>query len=202
MVLVVHELSGIVLWSDVVTLPRSATSECWNGSRLSKPFEWSLAVDSQCLWFVSDIPAAPSERQLHRSNEFVEGLWEADVAELFVLTSNGTYQEFNVSVDGAWWAMPFSSYRVRASEAAVPHNVAVTIQRSSQSWTAIMAIPLVSLAVEWNRSVAFHICGIVYRHGVPTYLTSKVNGGFPPDFHDSRCFQQAEWTALQTGRRL
>lgn len=197
MSLIVRELREVRSWQDVVALPRSSASECWNGDCLARPFQWSLTIDSQRLWFVSEIPAAPSEKKLHGSGEFVEGLWESNVAELFVMASDGKYQEFNVSEDGAWWAMTFLSHRVRSPSPKVPKGVTITTERSTQSWTAIMAIPLASLEVEWNQNVALHVCGILYRQGVPTYLTSKAQSGFPPDFHDSRCFQSVSWPPRQ-----
>ncbi len=55
-----------------------------------------------------------ADRASFPAEGFVEGLWEHDVAEFFLLDRRrGTYQEYNLSPGGAWWAAAFSAPRVR-----------------------------------------------------------------------------------------
>jgi predicted amidohydrolase len=51
-----------------------------------------------------------------RPGLFMPGLWEHDVAELFIAHPGGRYFEFNLSPNAAWWSCEFKAPRVREEE--------------------------------------------------------------------------------------
>lgn len=48
--------------------------------------------------------------------KFIEGLWEDDVLEAFISTTNNQYLEINLSPNGNWWACYFDDYRKRSNQ--------------------------------------------------------------------------------------
>ena len=74
--------------------------------------ELSAQKQSLCLeveWFCLLSPPLAAE------GAFYEGLWAAEVAELFIQVEDGHYLEFNLAPNGAWWACEFSASRVRTN---------------------------------------------------------------------------------------
>lgn len=183
-----HVFSRGISAHDVQGLPKQEMSRDWFGNALEQPFRWSLARDCDHLWACIQLPARPSDVRRHAAGEFVEGLWEFDVVELFVMNSAGRYQEFNVSVDGAWWAMSFSEYRQRDANSIKPRGVKVHIGRGDRNWQGAISIPLTSLEVELSKESKIHLSGIVHGVTEAQYLSSAGPRDHKPDFHHAGCF--------------
>jgi len=84
---------------------------------LGQQLSFSLGVTPEELLFRVLFPTEPSQQK----RQWVEGLWEEDVAELFICDPNtGRYQELNLSPDGAWWSSVFSTYRKRVPLTGAP----------------------------------------------------------------------------------
>lgn len=94
------------------------------------------------------------------SGAFLERLWEADCAELFLCnSSNGFYLEFNLSPLGSWWSCAFTSPFVQSDKeptaiAGITTTASMSLSsemncaedsRGMDGWTAEMAIPTASL---------------------------------------------------------
>jgi len=194
--IIMHTFTQRLTQDQAFKLPRQHNASCWRGKELPHPFSWGLAIDPSTLWFVAQVPAVATSELIGRQGEFVEGLWESDVAELFLRDSQGRYQEFNVSADGAWWSMTFSAYRERHNRPRKPVPSAVSVRCNSISWTAVLGLEIQSLDVSLLDPLQAHISGIVYEAAAPVYLTSGKALHFDPDFHDQRCFTKI---VLQSG---
>jgi hypothetical protein len=176
--------------------PRQELHLDWQGAPLGKPFSWHLTKTSESLYVLIELPNAASNIQKHRPGTFVEGLWEQDVVELFIGQANSArYQEWNLSADGAWWAMSFKSYRERDPNSSQPKGIEIFISRedNTNSWIGGLKIPLGSLEVPLSQESTVHIAGIIYpqdgaRNKHPCYLTSAAPKTGEPDFHDPGCF--------------
>lgn len=142
----------------------------WFGARAGFAVDWSLQVVGERLEFAFECgcPAACEE-----VTGFVEGLWQRDVAEFFLVANNGSYQEFNLSPTGAWWSARFRSYRQQ--ECACPcSSVVTTAARSRSGWKASLSVA-VGEVVAWQR---FQVTAILGGR----YFSTGVCSG-EPDFH-------------------
>ena len=115
---------------------------------------------------------------------FVEGLWQQDVAELFLKDDTSeAYQEFNLSPNGAWWSCRFSEYRKRdEGRKIVKSQVQVSLERGESSWITLMKIPLSSLLVDvcFSDTSKLNVCAIQGQN--PRHYFSAAQIG-ELDFH-------------------
>lgn len=142
----------------------------WYGERTGFPVEWSLEVADGRLEFAFACgqPAACDE-----VSGFVEGLWNRDVGEFFLIAADGRYQEFNLSPTGAWWSARFRGYRDQ--ECSLPGlSVTTSAARSRSGWKATLSVP-VSEVLPWERYQVTAILG-------GRYFSSGECVG-EPDFH-------------------
>ena len=124
---------------DVRSLPRQSISSSWEHVPLSYPFSWSLALDPATMWLCCSLPGGGTVKSGSARGDFVEGLWEYDVAELFVRDARGAYQEFNVSPTGAWWSMTHTEYRVRSNDSRPARCLSVTTKVFDGQWEVVAA---------------------------------------------------------------
>jgi hypothetical protein len=164
--------------------------QSWSGIPLPNPFTWSFAVDTNVLLFSCHVPFKPeSFEQSHACNSFVEGLWERDVIEFFLLDSeSGKYVEFNFSPTGAWWCMLFDEYHRRSISPSFITASVLQIATSTEEWSIIVSVNIATLPFCIKFSTQFHVTSIIHNPK-PTYLSSSSPHEFPPDFHRRDCFQ-------------
>ncbi len=191
----VYQSKQIIAQEQARAAERSVESSCWDGLRLDVPFEWSLLCDDLQLWFVCRIPGRATFDPSHVRGAFVEGLWEYDVAEFFLMDGEGRYQEFNVGPTGAWWRCGFTAYRTRATQSPVPTEVLVETHIDPNAWEVLFSIALRELLIPLERIVGAHVSAIV-RHPTLRYISSCPVLGAEPDFHRRECFQKIEWVRL------
>ena len=184
----VSNSSQLLSVSDVSALPTQAIDSCWNGIALPQLFKWSLARDPKTLWFVGTLPALPDYDSTLSKGEFVEGLWERDVVELFIKESSGRYQEFNISPAGAWWTVLLNSYRTRAPITKRPQLVALEVVQSKVGWSMVFGVEISSLEVSLEPDSLIHVSGIMHKPR-QRFLSSNRIDGIEPDFHAPGCFQ-------------
>jgi hypothetical protein len=175
--------------------PWSFQSRSWDGDELVVPLQWRVAYDPDHLWFMASVPGKAWFNAALGRGQFFEGLWEQDVAELFVMTDRGLYQEFNVSPSGAWWSCRFSAYRVRQQESTVPSGASTEVLVDEASWQALLSIPRRELLASPSEITAMHVAAIVHT---PTlrYLSSAPVTGEQADFHRRECFTPVELDPL------
>lgn len=164
----------------------------WYGQTPRYRAQFSLALDGdQFIYRFRADKAAECDLRLPRG-QFVEGLWEQDVAELFVMAPSGRYQEFNLSPTGAWWCALFSGYREK--ETTLP-DLPVTIEnsRDETSWSVKLSLPIQALVVLENTSwhEALWNATAILDPGRPVYLCWGQQNGNQPDFHRADNFLPA-----------
>jgi hypothetical protein len=133
----------------------------------------------------------------HRRGDFVEGLAERDVVELFIMDESGCYQEFHVSPAGAWWSCYFTGYRQRSDIALDGRPSSVSAQQEAGGWSAEIVYPRAALRVLVNEKSLVHVTAIASISGERRFLSSAPVSGIAPDFHRRECFQPIELVSLQ-----
>ena len=122
--------------------------------------------------------------QAYSLGEFVEGLWNEDVAELFLAGPGNSYQELNFSPTGAWWSALFSGYR-KLDRACPELQPELEVVSGEGFWQVQCHLALASL-VPWREaprlSWRLHVASILFPED-PEYLCSGHHQGGTPDFH-------------------
>jgi hypothetical protein len=184
------------------TVPESATaalvsgevSSCW----LSRPLErssyrWALAVTPDSVIFRADLPfGRPDFDSSYERGSFVEGLWERDLAEFFIMDEAGRYQEFNVSPAGAWWSCYLIGYRQRSDLSITGKPSYVDTQVREDGWSVVFAFPRTELVVPIAETSSVHVTAIATIAGEKRFISSSPLSEVAPDFHRRECFQPAE----------
>lgn len=131
---------------------------------------------------------------------FLGGLWETDVAELFLADPvSGRYLELNLAPNGAWWSCEFTAPRQRAeaNDIAMPDVATFADLAPDGSWLAAMAVPLDILRarLDFGQETRANVTMIL---GSPEqrFLSAAKLHGTVPDFH-----QPAGFTKIQFADR-
>ena len=194
MSLVVFSSSRELSVDDARAVPRFSMRTCWNGGALPQPLSWSVALDPRALWFVCELPGGRVCTSQKSHGQFLEGLWNEDVAELFIKGEDGAYQEFNLAPSGAWWAMTLSEYRKRRIDPKRPVPLHISTTIGSDRWEVVAAFSRDTLEIPLLLSSRIHVSGMWYRPE-PCYLSSHPPSGVAPDYHHSACFQAVSLVA-------
>ena len=161
----------------------------WFGQPARYQAEYTLSLLGTRLRFGFRAQKPPQCDLELRAGDFVEGLWESDVAELFLMGPSGRYQELNLSPSGAWWCATFSGYRQRDSVLRCP-SVKTSAQWDSGSWEAELSLDLADLPVLADSDLSrarLHVASILDPER-PEYLCLGHVGGGQPDFHRAENF--------------
>lgn len=183
-------------WGEL-DLPLFGLARDWNGAAVEPPAAFSVAVDPVRLWFVS---AHGRPARLHpaaRPGRFTAGLWQHDVAELFVADpASGRYLEFNLAPNGAWWSCEFTGPRVRAEEVEVafPEVAAFAELAPDGGWVAAMSVPLDLLRARVGFGEG-SVANVTFIVGSPEqrFLSAADLGGGEPDFHRPEKFPKVKF---------
>lgn len=173
-------------------LPVMGMSSDWYGADLSPPLCFTIATDSSNLWFVATRPAPASCRPGAEPGSFTEGLWEHDVAELFLADpASGAYIEFNLAPNGAWWAAKFNAPRVRAEQQPDFPSIVTSHWEdvADEAWCAAIRVPLTLLEKEIGfgaESTANATAILNSPH--QTFHSAHKLPGAEPDFHQPASF--------------
>ena len=133
-----------LIWGEL-DVPMLGLTRDWHGAPVEPPAAFSLAMDERRLWFVAHHRRPAELHPQARPGDFQAGLWQYDVAELFIADpASGRYFEFNLAPNGAWWSCEFTAPRVREEEIdiAMPEVATFADMAPDGAWVAAMAIPL------------------------------------------------------------
>jgi len=196
----IYSSQTILNFQTLATLPKHKLDHDWHGDPPLAPSYFVLALDPSNLWFAAECKQTPNFDRKFAQNDFAEGLWQRDVAELFLVEDQTSrYQEFNLSPSGAWWSGVFKSYRQADQTFDHKHSPTITsiitcANIMDNSWSSAMRIPLTSLAItitfgpQSKANVSMIIGGQLRQHLSWSKIASK-----QPDFH--RC---QEFSCLQS----
>jgi len=158
----------------------------WFGAPTPGPPLWALAIDNDILAFRGMVGSPPICIEHDSEGSFIEGLWEADVVELFLANpSTGFYVEFNLGPRGAWWCCAFDSPRSRC-EGGTKHMEGVRTKATclENAWDSAMSIPLKSLPDGLAFDAGTTLANITFCLGKPQqFVTLADLGDGEPDFH-------------------
>jgi hypothetical protein len=175
-------------------VPLLGITKDWDGAAMDAPAGFALVTDPQHLWFLAMHRKPALLHPKSRPGLFMPGLWEADVAELFIADpSQRRYFEFNLSPNAAWWSCEFKGPRVREEEADIVFPEVATFAELSPDggWIAGMAIPLDLLKARLDFGPeAFANITFILGNSEPRYLTAVDLGGGKPDFHRPSAFRK------------
>jgi hypothetical protein len=158
----------------------------WFGVAALGPPKWLLTIDDDVLALRGMVASPPICTKQDCESGFIEGLWEADVVELFLSNPRtGFYIEFNLAPRGAWWCCTFDSPRSRCADGAKPiEGVQTRAAYTEESWDSMLLVHLKSLPYRLAFDVGSTLANITFCLGRPQqFITLADLGGGEPDFH-------------------
>jgi hypothetical protein len=173
----------------------------WFDKETETPLMFSLATDSNDLWFIA---AGKTPAQIHplaRPGAFVAELWRYDCAELFLSHPKiERYIEFNLAANGAWWSAEFTQPRQRVEEMDVIFPDVKTFAELSPDggWMSAMSIPLDVLhaRIGWEET---SLMNVTFITGSPNqkFLSASKLPGDQPDFHQPTHFSSFRYHPIE-----
>ncbi|MDR0498767.1 MAG: hypothetical protein LBH03_03395, partial [Holophagales bacterium] len=132
------------------TIGLNPLNQDWYGAEVPGNPKWAFKIDDGLLMFRGVVSARPVCMAEDAENCFVEGLWESDVVELFLVNPRtGFYIEFNLGPRGAWWFCSFDAPRKRTSIGPVSLPGVKTHSAPTETgWDSSLIVPLNSLPSE------------------------------------------------------
>jgi len=158
----------------------------WFGVTPASTPLWALNIDGGILTLRGVVCSPPICIASDREGCFTDGLWEADVVELFMANpKTGFYIEFNLGPRGAWWCCTFDSPRSRCADGAKRiEGVQTRAVPLKGSWASAMSIRLDSLPKNLAFDLDTTLGNITFCLGKPQqFFTLADLGGGEPDFH-------------------
>ncbi len=182
-----------IVWGKI-DLPLLGISSDWYGAALVPPLAFSLACDSENLWFIATRQARALALPHSGPGTFTPELWKSDTAELFIAhPSTGEYIELNLAPNGAWWAAKFSSARVVSETQPDFENHITTYHENvdTVSWLAAMCIPLEFLETHVRfGSGSTANPAFILNSPEQTFHSGTRLPGKEPDFHQPSHFKK------------
>lgn len=169
----------------------------WFGRPARYPAQARLRLDrSQLVYRFATTKPAQCDLTLAQGT-FREGLWESDVAELFVMAPDGRYQEFNLSPTGAWWTATFHGYRQRGT-VGPERGATIEAQHGDAGWSVQLTLDLEALTIVSPSDLALARWSLtaILNPEEPEYLCLGHHTGGPPDFHQASTFLPLATPAL------
>jgi hypothetical protein len=195
--IIIHQTGTLVTPEEVLGNPMQEVSRTWSGTPLIRPYRWTLVLDPNSLWFGVEFPKPKVAVTRFAQGEFVEWLaQQGDVAELFLMSRSGRYQEFHLTGEGAWWAMSFSGYRERSVQSAKPEGVICFVETSQDIWRGVLGIPRSEFVMPLDQEVTGQVSACIHDDGKVSYVSSAGSPPYEPDFHDRRSFRPMAISSL------
>lgn len=185
MCITVYTVSDDLPLTDLFTLPMQRLDTDWNGAPAAVNMSFIVAVDRSSLYFGGSMQAPPN-MSAAAPGAFYEGLWEYDVFELFWGRSDAeSYQELNLAPRGAWWSMPFSSYRMRGTPSAHENFSVESFSDESGLWRAAIKLSLSALNEPLYplEQLNANVTAITMKPGVRYFSYNHPPPSAEPDFH-------------------
>jgi hypothetical protein len=170
----------------------------WWGASWLPGARHALVADSEHLWLLAG-DARPAKTQPGLApGDFREGLWQADVAELFIASADRQrYLEFNLSPTGAWWCAGFDGPRQRRQGTPMPRVRTQAKSDPASGWQAALAIPLSYLQeqLDFAQDCPLNVT-LILQSPEQRFFSATDLGPGNPDFHQPARFAAPEWRPL------
>jgi|GEM_PF-975399 len=124
------------------------------------------------------IPDAPRDTR-------VDGLWEYDVVEVFLVGADGKYLEVELGAGGHWLVLGFDGVRQRSNDYATFHPDHRNSSAVAGTWQSIITIPWEMVPQPLTRLNAYAIFD-------GKFLAMSPVPGAEPDFHQPDTFPEVE----------
>lgn len=191
--------SQALVWGGM-DVPLFGLEKDLSGELLEVPAAFSLVTDPRHLWFIANHRQPALIHPKARPSLFQAGLWNYDVAELFLLEPRtGRYFEFNLAPNGAWWTCEFRGPRMRGDEVdiAMPEVATFSEIAPDGSWVAAMAIPLDLLVarLDFGSNTRGNVT-MILESPQQKFVSAADLGAGPPDFHQPTRFPAIRFAAL------
>lgn len=174
-------------FNSLAKIPSHTISIDWFGNEVETRASFQLAASMDHILFAATVSSAPLCNTSLNEGEYIEGLWQQDVAELFLCDENSTaYQEFNLAPTGAWWSFAFSDYRKEDNARYHhPEGIQCLSEIHSHSWNAAILIPRQQLSIEFDAAdhSRANVCFIFGNEEEKQFLSWKKLGNGKPDYH-------------------
>ena len=164
----------------------------WQNQPFDGGFSFLVATSPKEIYFTIQTLGFTNFNKNLEPSDFVSGLWEMDVAELFIKEDfSDRYFELNLSPSGAWWGCVFDSYR---EQNALTNSLSVQIisQQSNNVWNAAIALKRsdLDLSFSFTPTTKLNVTAILgqpHRHHLSwANLPLK-----QVDFHQTKLFYPA-----------
>ncbi len=177
----IHRSSADLSFETLTDLPRQTFKTDWTGRRLDFRAEFALAETPTHFHYLAAAEMEP-KCSSHACGAFVEGLWEQDVAELFIREPDSThYQEWNVSPTGAWWSQRLTNARITEPKFAPDAATETQVLEMPAGWGIWLKIPHTQ---PLSRGARINVTMIVTgKDGDRRFLSCCPNPDIEPDFH-------------------
>ena len=177
------------------TLTPQAIPKRWNHNSkesisASAEVVCALALDPQALHFRASVKGVASRLKNVVPHSYTQGLWEADVVELFLVEGRrSAYYEINLAPDAAWWSQSFTTYRTPNPGFSKPNGVQTQFAESDTEWSATIRIPRSELPSElsFSPTTRANFCAILGSASRTHYSLAPITTTHP-DFHQSLQF--------------
>lgn len=160
----------------------------WFGAELTCQPSFRIVIGPESLSLLAIVRKSPISTPGASAGSFYEGLWENDVAELFLLNpDNGHYLELHAAPNGAWWSCLFEEPRVRAEVCndPLPGGFGEGLEGVNH-WEAKVTVPLAglpaALAFDPARTLG-NVCFCLGSEPHQVYATHAFLGTGRPNFH-------------------
>ncbi len=171
-------------WSDFFKLESFPLTYGWNLKGQLAPQAY-FAVSKKHLCFGLKVFTPANYNKELTIGQFQEGLWNQDVAELFIVDNNQrSYQEINLAPSGAYWSNYFTDYRKPATEKYFDLRPNDFFQEVTEdSWSVGMALDLSKISVKIHPgNIRLNITAITDSPDASYYSLGKTKS-VKPDFH-------------------
>jgi len=158
----------------------------WYGDRVIGRPKWALWIHGGNLHFRGGADMPPFCLDKDQGGSFVEGLWDGDVAELFLFNpATGYYLEFNLSPKGSWWCCAFDAPRRRTVPSLAPLLGTRTESAMTEAgWNSALVLPLSSLPAALAFDPETTKGNVSFCLGSPQRCITLADlGDGKPDFH-------------------
>jgi hypothetical protein len=194
--MIIYQSPSPLEWGEL-DLPLLGITKDWDEKALNSPFAFSVACDSENLWFLAARQSSGTPHPNAKSGEFFEGLWEYDVAELFIADpKSGSYLEINLAPNGAHWAAMFDAPRVRSHLQPDFKNIITSYWESDwqDSWLCALSIPLDELRkiIPFDAQGSGNVTAILNHPQQSFHSVAKLPGKVP-DYHQPSAFTRLEF---------